>query len=201
MKKYIPTILFILSIAVLIPGITLPLMTIKATVNKQEMLELASKVLVPANDQGSSFIQDMLQSVIQQLSVEGSVQVFESTRSLLETMSELISHEHIIVGLLIGLFGVIIPTVKIILTLLSLALNFQEDKQRLLKMSGLLSKWSMSDVFVMAILVAFLTVNANEQTLGAVQLNAELQSGFYFFSVYCLLAIAAGQLFERQVNS
>jgi hypothetical protein len=59
----------------------------------------------------------------------------------------------------------------------------------------------MSDVFVMAILVAFLTVNANEQTLGAVQLNAELQSGFYFFSVYCLLAIAAGQLFERQVNS
>jgi uncharacterized paraquat-inducible protein A len=201
MKKHIPTILFILSIAVLIPGITLPLMTIKATVNKQEMLELASKVLVPANDQGSSFIQNMLQSVIQQLSVEGSVQVFESTRSLLETMSELISHEHIIVGLLIGLFGVIIPTVKIILTLLSLALNFQEDKQRLLKMSGLLSKWSMSDVFVMAILVAFLTVNANEQTLGAVQLNAELQSGFYFFSVYCLLAIAAGQLFERQVNS
>jgi uncharacterized paraquat-inducible protein A len=201
MKKYIPTILFILSIAVLIPGITLPLMTIKATVNKQEMLELASKVLVPANDQGSSFIQNMLQSVIQQLSVEGSVQVFESTRSLLETMSELISHEHIIVGLLIGLFGVIIPTVKIILTLLSVALNSQEDKKRLLKMSGLLSKWSMSDVFVMAILVAFLTVNANEQTLGAVQLKAELQSGFYFFSVYCLLAIAAGQLFERQVNS
>ncbi|MEE9337291.1 MAG: paraquat-inducible protein A [Methylococcaceae bacterium] len=201
MKKYIPTILFILSIAVLIPGITLPLMTIKATVNKQEMLELASKVLVPANDQGSSFIQNMLQSVIQQLSVDGSVQVFESTRSLLETMSELIFHEHVIVGLLIGLFGIIIPTVKIMLTLFSLAINSQEDKQRLLKMSGLLSKWSMSDVFVMAILVAFLTVNANEQTLGAVQLNAELQSGFYFFSVYCLLAIAAGQLFERQVNS
>ena len=201
MKKYIPTILFILSIAVLIPGITLPLMTIKATVNKQEMLELASTVLVPANDQGSSFIQNMLQSVIQQLSVEGSVQVFESTRSLLETMSELISHEHIIVGLLIGLFGVVIPTVKIILTLLSLAINSQEDKQRLLRMSGLLSKWSMSDVFVMAILVAFLPVNANEQTLSAVQLNAELQIGFYFFSAYCLLAIAAGQLFERQVNS
>ncbi len=201
MQKQIPTFLFILSIAVLIPGITLPLMTIKATVNKQEMLELASTVLVPANDQGSSFIQNMLQSVIQQLSVEGSIQVFESSRSLLETMKELISHDHIIVGLLIGLFGVIIPTVKIILTLLSLAINSQEDKQRLLKMSGLLSKWSMSDVFVMAILVAFLTVNANEQTLGAVQLNAELQSGFYFFSAYCLLAIAAGQLFERQVNS
>lgn len=198
MRKYIPTILFILSIAVLIPGITLPLMTIKATVNKQEMLELASTVLVPANDQGSSFIQKMLQSAVQQLNIEGSAQVFESTRSLLEMMSKLISHEHIIVGLLIGLFGVIIPAVKIILTLLSLAINSQEDKQRLLKISGLLSKWSMSDVFMMAVLVTFLTVNANEQALGAVQLNAELQSGFYFFSAYCLLAIAAGQLFERQ---
>ncbi len=201
MKKHTPTILFVLSIAFLIPGITLPLMTIKASVNKQEMLELASAVLVHETDQGGGFIQNMLQSVIQQLSIDGSVQVFESTRSLLETMNDLIFHDHVVVGLLIGLFGVIIPSIKIILNLLSLVINSQEDKKRLLKVSGLLSKWSMSDVFVMAIIVAFLTMNANEQILGAVQLNAELLSGFYFFSAYCLLAIAAGQLLERQVSS
>ena len=101
MKKHLPTLLFILSIAFLIPGISQPLMTIKATINKQEMLDLATKALVPP-DQGNNFVQNMLQSVLQQLKVEGTVEVFESTRSLLETMSELISHDHAIVGLLIG---------------------------------------------------------------------------------------------------
>ena len=200
MQKHIPTILFVLSIIVLIPGITLPLLTIKATVNKQEMLELATQVLVPRTGQGSNFVQNMLQSVLQQLNIEGSVQVFESTRSLLGTMHDLVLNDHIVVGLLIGLFGVVIPVIKIILTLLSMILKHQDDKKQMLKISNLLSKWSMSDVFVMAIIVAFLTVNANEQAVDAVQLNAELQSGFYFFTAYCILAITAGQLFEKNLH-
>lgn len=197
MKKHLPTLLFILSIAFLIPGVSQPLMTIKATINKQEMLDLATKALVPP-DQGNNFVQNMLQSVLQQLEVEGTVKVFESTRSLLETMSELISHDHAIVGLLIGLFGVVIPVIKIMLTLIALFLNSPVDKDRLLNINSLLSKWSMSDVFVMAIIVSFMTINANRQSVDAVQMSATLGSGFYFFVAYCLLAIAAAQLFARR---
>lgn len=197
MKKHFPIALFILSIVPLIPGITQPLMSIQATINKQEMLNLATTVLVPPSEQGSGFIQNMLQTVMQQLSVEGSVQVFESRRSLLETMNELISNDHAIVGLLIGLFGVVIPLIKIILTVLSLVITSKIDKERLLNISSFLSKWSMSDVFVMAIIVAFLTVNANEQSIGAVQLHAKLENGFYFFALYCVLAIAASQLLVK----
>jgi uncharacterized paraquat-inducible protein A len=197
MKKHLPTVLFILSIVFLIPGISQPLMTIKATIDKQEMLDLATKALVPP-DQGNNFVQNMLQSVFQQLKVEGTIEVFESTRSLLETMSELISHDHAIVGLLIGLFGVIIPVIKIMLTLIALFLNSPVDKDRLLGINSLLSKWSMSDVFVMAIIVSFMTINANKQSVDAVQMSATLGSGFYFFVAYCLLAIAAAQLFARR---
>ena len=199
MKKYLPAILFILSIIFLIPGITQPLLTIKATVDKQEMLNLATSSLLPP-DQGNSFVQNMLQSVIQQLKAEGTLEVFESTRSLLQTMNDLISHGHAVVGLLIGLFGVIIPLIKIILTLTASFLNSQEDKARLLNISGLLSKWSMSDVFVMAIIVAFMAINANEQAVNTVQMNAQLGSGFYFFAAYCLLAIIAGQLLARRAK-
>ncbi len=199
MKKHFPTVLFILSIVLLIPGITQPLMTIKATVNKQEMLGLATNALLPP-DQGNNFVQNMLQSVLQQIKVEGTVDVFESTRSLLETMNELISHDHAIVGLLIGLFGVIIPVIKIILTLVALFLNSPADKDRLLNINSLLSKWSMSDVFVMAIIVAFMTINASKQSVDAVQMSATLGPGFYFFSAYCLLAIAAAQLLARRAK-
>jgi uncharacterized paraquat-inducible protein A len=199
MKKHLPTFLFVLSIIFLIPGITQPLITIKAAVDKQDMLNLATDALLPP-DQGNNLIQSMLQPVLQQLKVEGTVEVFESTRSLLETMSKLISHDHVVVGLLIGLFGVIIPLIKITLTLVSLFLNSQEDKERLLNISSLLSKWSMSDVFVMAIIVAFMAINANEQSVDTVKMNAELRSGFYFFTAYCLLAIAASQLLSRRTK-
>ncbi len=172
-------------------------MSIKATINKQEMLELASSTLLSSPDQSNSFIQNLMHSFMQKLNLEGSVEVFESTRSLLGTMNELIAHDHAAVGLLVGFFGLLIPVIKIIMTLLSMIIKSQKDKDSLLRISSLLSKWSMSDVYVMAILVAFLTVNANEQAIGAVQLNATLHIGFYFFAAYCLLSIAASQLLEK----
>ncbi|NOR81555.1 MAG: paraquat-inducible protein A, partial [Methyloprofundus sp.] len=123
---------------------------------------------------------------------------FESTRSLLQTMNELVSHDHATVGLLIGLFGIIIPCIKIILTLIALLVVSGQTRNDLLKISSLLSKWSMSDVFLMAILVAFFTVNANAQAINTIQMRAELGPGFYFFATYCVLAIAAGQLMQCQ---
>ncbi len=200
MQRKLPIFLFILSIIFLIPGISQPLMTIKATVNKQEMLNLTSKALFPEN-QSHNFVQNMIHSVVNQLRVEGTVEVFESTRSLLETMQELIINGHVVVGLLIGLFGVIIPLIKIILILSSFFLNSQENKRRTLVISNLLSKWSMSDVFVMAIFVAFLAINANEKSMEPLQMHAEMGWGFYFFASYCLLAIAANQLLEKMMRT
>lgn len=54
----------------------------------------------------------------------------------------------------------------------------------------------MSDVFFMAILMTFLTVNANAQGVNAIQMSARFESGFYFFATYCVLAIAASQLMQ-----
>jgi len=50
------------------------------------------------------------------------------------------------------------------------------------------------------LMVTFLTINANEYSINTVQMTATLGSGFYFFAAYCLLAIAAAQLMERQLR-
>lgn len=199
MQKILPNLLFILSIVFLIPGVTLPLLSIKATIDKQEMLGLATKALF-SSGQNDHFVQNILQSILQHINLEGRLEVFESTRSLIGTMNELISHDHLIVGLLIGVFGLIIPLSKIILILLSGILKSPDKKKSLLKISGLLSKWSMSDVFVMAVIVAFLAINANEQSIEAIQMQARLGPGFYFFALYCLFAIAANQLLEKRTK-
>lgn len=200
MKKYFPVLLFTLSIGFLIAGITQPFMSIKADISKQKMFDLVAQELFPP-EQNNQFIQDMLQSVLRQVKVEGSINALDSTRSLLETMCDLMAHNHVTVALLIGLFGVIIPLIKIILTVIALFLNSGSARNGLLKVSSLLSKWSMSDVFVIAILVAFLLVNANEYEMTAIHMSAQLETGFYFFVTYCLLALVAGQLLASQTAS
>lgn len=198
MKQYLSVVLFIMSIVCLIPGVAQPFMTIKADISKQKLFDAAARELLPPAPQQSDFMQAMLHSVFREVNFNGSVNAFEATRSLLQTMNELVSHEHVVVGLLIGLFGVIIPVVKITLTLIALFAAPGRAKSNFLRISSLLSKWSMSDVLLMAILVAFFTVNANVQTLNTIRMTAELASGFYFFTGYCLLAIVAGQLMQIQ---
>ncbi len=199
MVKYRSIALFLLSIVFLVPGLTLPLMSIEATVEKQGMLELTVDALTPP-DESQQFFQPFLQSLVSQLQVEGSVTVFKSTRSLWSTMSELVSNGHVLVGLLIGMFGVLIPVFKILLVSVSLFTKQARLKQTSLKLSSTLSKWSMSDVFVMGLIVAFLAINANEYAVNTVRMTATLGSGFYFFVAYCLSAIAAAQLMALDDN-
>ncbi|MBV1952496.1 MAG: paraquat-inducible protein A [Cycloclasticus sp.] len=199
MVKYRSIALFLLSIVFLVPGLTLPLMSIEATVEKQGMLELTVDALTPP-DESQQFFQPFLQSLVSQLQVEGSVTVFKSTRSLWSTMSELVSNGHVLVGLLIGMFGVLIPVFKILLVSFSLFTKQARLKQTSLKLSSTLSKWSMSDVFVMGLIVAFLAINANEYAVNTVRMTATLGSGFYFFVAYCLSAIAAAQLMALDDN-
>jgi hypothetical protein len=197
MKNFFAVIFFFLSICFLIPGVTQPLMTIKATIDKQQIFDMVTASFLEQS-KGNIFIENIINLVVQKFKFEGTIEVFESTRSLVETMDQLISNDHVIVGLLIGIFGVVIPGIKIFLTLISLISNSRHVRRRLLLASSLLGKWSMSDVFVIAIFVAFLAINANEQSINTIQMNAELGQGFYYFATYCLLAIAAGQLFQYQ---
>jgi predicted Co/Zn/Cd cation transporter (cation efflux family) len=199
MIKYFSIGLFVLSIVFLIPGLTKPLMTIQATVDKKEMIDLGADLLIKPG-QRSGFIQDMVESLVKNLDIEGDVTVFQSTRSLLATMKELVNNGHLIVGVMIGVFGLVIPLVKLCLVLMSLLVKSPLLSARLIRLNGLLSKWSMSDVFVMAILVAFLAINANEYADEVLEMSATLHEGFYYFAAYCVLAIAAGQLMERQIT-
>ncbi|MDF1581812.1 MAG: paraquat-inducible protein A [Methyloprofundus sp.] len=200
MKKYFPALLFILSIGCLIPGIIQPFMTIKAEINKQELFAIAAQELLPPTQQSNDIMQNIVRSVIRDIHFDGSINAFESTRSLWETMSDLVAHDYVVIGLLIGLFGIIIPLIKILLNLIALLLAAGKTRNDVLTISSVLSKWSMSDVFFMAILVSFFTVNANAQEINVIQMSARFEPGFYFFATYCVLAIAAAQLMQLWSN-
>lgn len=199
MHQKISFILFVLALVLLVPGLIQPMLTLQATVNKKEMLEMAAQSLFPGGAD-SSMIAQFAYAMIGNMQVEGTMQIFNKTRSVLGTMSDLIKSGHHFVGFLIGLFAVVIPAIKVCLTGIAALIQNQARRQSLDKLSGLISKWSMSDVFVMAMIVGYLAANADDNPADAVKMNAELGPGFYYFAAYCLTSILSAQVLRRRSN-
>jgi uncharacterized paraquat-inducible protein A len=146
-------LLAIASYVVLWPGVTEPIMTIKASVN---MFGLKAEL-------------------------------FNETRSIWETVTSLNEQGYALVAFLIVTFSVVIPVLKG-LTILFTWLWPSDLRWRIV---AAISKWSMVDVFVVGILVAFLTAKATAE------MQATLLDGFWWFLSFCLLSIISGQLLAQ----
>ncbi len=133
------------------------------------------------------------------LSINASVSVmgieFEllnETRSILETVGTLYDKQYVLVASLILFFSIVIPVLKGVLLAISywLGPTLSGAIQRSI---NLISKWSMADVFVVGIFVAFLSAQATGH------FQAALHSGFYFFVAYCLSSLLALQLIQNEL--
>ena len=140
----------------LYPGVTEPIMTIKASIS---MFGLKSTI-------------------------------FEETRSIWQTVISLQEAGYASVGFMVVTFSVIIPITKGLLIIWT----WIRPARWRWQLISLVSKWSMADVFVVAILVAFFTAKATAE------LQSNLHDGFYWFTAYCLLSIASGQCLASYAN-
>ena len=113
-----------------------------------------------------------------------STTLFEETRSIWQTVTSLADAGYPEVGFMVLTFSVIIPVVK---GLWVIGTWFYPSPRRW-QFIAMLSKWSMADVFVVAMMVSFFTAKATAD------LQAGLHSGFYWFSGYCIVSIISGQL-------
>jgi len=92
------------------------------------------------------------------------------------------------------LFSVVIPLLKLLMQTLCLLPLAGPVRAWLLTLNLRLSKWSMADVFVVALLVAYMAGAASGQAGDTLRMAARLEVGFYYFLAYCLFSIAAGRL-------
>lgn len=121
-------------------------------------------------------------------------EIFTETRSIIQTVRSLHDSGNNFVAGLILLFSVIVPFAKAITLLVVLALRDIKAKLRLHRFIDSISKWSMADVFLVGVYVAFLSAKATDN------LDAQIHRGFYFFAAYCLVSIASLHFmrFERK---
>lgn len=113
-------------------------------------------------------------------------EIFKETRSIWETVETLWKTDYAEVAIMIVTFSVVIPALKGLLILWT----WFKPSELWWKIIAGVSKWSMADVFVVAILVAFFSAKATAE------LSAQLHEGFYWFTGYCILSIISGQMLQ-----
>ena len=194
-RKILTLVVILAAIGLLYPGISQPILTLTGTIEKSEIAELGINMIAGENaDSQSRQMLGMFSSLLGLDQIEGQLQVYSTSRSILGTVDQLASTGNLLVAFLIVFFSLVIPVFKLLLLLVTLAVSGTVAQGFLLKVNSMLSKWSMADVFVMALLVAFMAGSASGQSGEMLAMEARLEVGFYYFLAYCLFSIAAGSL-------
>ncbi|MEI6894679.1 MAG: paraquat-inducible protein A [Colwellia sp.] len=173
LKKHLGFALNLIAILLFIPGILLPMFSLTMEMTAQ----------VSASSISSSLVNKQL--------------------SLIATVEELWQGERLLVAALIFLFSICIPIVKTALVTLSYYKKNSLLETKLLNFVAKIGKWSMADVFVVAVFLAILstthaqTADQQQFALFGFKVNLLISSetisavgaGFYYFAGYCLLSL------------
>ena len=162
MKRSIGLILLLISLVFLVLGLIYPFMTIK--------------IEVDMGNQGG-FLGGL---------IGGSIaDQFNKTMSynIIQAMKMLFEHKQYFVGILIGLFAVLLPILKTILSIIFLFDKDPDRKMKLFNLMGTFGKFAMADVFCVGVFVAFLYTRFNQS------LKADIEIGYYYFTIYVILNI------------
>lgn len=192
-RTFLGFILLAAAYVVLIPGITEPVLHIVTTLDKAELANLGKEALL-GSPEIPSFIKSMANELFNSVTVSGSVVIQDTAKSILGTSEALWNEGNRTVAAMILFFSVMVPAIKAGLLILHYGFSRFSWAKNAGKISGALSKWSMADVFVMALIISFLAIKASAGTSALVETSITFESGFYYFLGYCLLSIAGSQL-------
>lgn len=194
------TLLFIcIALGLLYPGVTQPVLTLTGTIEKSELAELGIEMIAGEGaDAQTRQMLTMISSFLGFDQIQGQLQAYSSTRSMWGTVEELANTGNVPVAFLIVFFSLVIPVFKLLLQGLTLFVSGTGSRSKLLWLNTVLSKWSMSDVFVMGLLVAFMAGRASDQVGDLLTMSAALEPGFYYFLAYCLFSIAASGMLQSE---
>lgn len=120
----------------------------------------------------------------------GDFELFERTQSVIEAIRALYDFDNNLVATLILIFSVVIPVLKAILLLIVLAAKQWRFRRHIYRFVAAIGKWSMADVFVVGVFLAYLATASEES------ISAEIFVGFYYFTAYCIVSILGIQIMD-----
>ena len=219
-----------ISVALLLPGLFAPVITVRGTLDPDGVATLAPRLLNEGlSDDAVAALRPMLNPAMlpmldafpgglkgalvgqlgtqmgQRLAAGADIEVYQQTRSIVGSVRHLYRVGSPIAASLILLFSVIVPLTKATLVLWAVWHRDGLRRKRTLRFVELIAKWSMADVFAVALFIAYLAARASQTPPGAgyapqvVAFTATFGPGFYWFAAYCLVSLGTQQATARWI--
>ena len=216
------------SVILLAPGLVAPVITIRGRLDPEGVATLAPQLLSQGiTDQTVDALRPMINPAIlpllelapnglkgalvstlgaqigQGLKGAPPVEVYLQTRSILGSVKHLYEVGSVTAATLILIFSVLVPFTKILLVLWALFSSNVLRRQRTLSFVEVIAKWSMADVFAVALIISYLAAQASQVKPApgiappVVVFDATFGAGFYWFAGYCLFSLALQQIIAR----
>jgi hypothetical protein len=224
--RWLVFVLLVVSLVLLIPGLFAPVLTIRGVLTRDGIAQVAPMMLQKGLSDdtlntlkammsptvvglleatGQDLRQMIIDKVMPSLTASlqqnvGEVEVFEQTRSIVSGVRRLYEVGSPVPATLILLFSVVVPFLKMVLVGWAMFAS-AATRQRTLAFVETIAKWSMADVFVVALFITYLAAMASQSTPlsgpPVVAFTATFGPGFYWFAAYCLFSLATQQLTAR----
>jgi hypothetical protein len=218
------------SLALLLPGLFAPVLTIRGVLTREGIAQVAPVMLERGlSDETLKVLESMMNPavlamvqftggdlrkvIVEKLSPQISaalqksmteVEVYSQTRSIVGSVRRLYEVGSPVPATLILLFSVIVPFGKAALVAFSMFMTGPSARRRTLAFVGTIAKWSMADVFVVALFIAYLAAQASatptqgpDAAPALIAFSAHFGAGFYWFAAYCLFSLASQQFTAR----
>jgi hypothetical protein len=229
-RRLIILALLAISLGLLIPGLFAPVLTIRGVLKPEGIAHVAPELLDKGLSEdtvaslksmmnptlialleatGGDFRKTVLEKLGPQLTDSlqknaQDIEVYQQTRSIVGSVQHLYEVKSPTPATLILLFSVIVPLAKAVMVLVGLFITDAARRHRLLDFVELIAKWSMADVFVVALFIAYLAAQASQSPPGdpnypppMVAFTAVFGAGFYWFAGYCIFSLASQQMTAR----
>jgi hypothetical protein len=185
------TLMTIVSIIFLVLGVNLPMIDIEALLNSFSINVLGTD-----------------------LGFQKQYMYFQS-KSILDVTESMIRSKGLdlkVVGCMVLCFSVIFPFIKLVLTIFYLYSIRLRNSKWVQNIIFYLGKWSMADVFVVAMFMAYIgfygivtsqlgDIENNKGGFAVETLNnSSLSPGALFFTTYCIMSIVLGIMVNKKVN-
>jgi Paraquat-inducible protein A len=225
--RWLVLALIVVSLILLIPGLFLPVLTIRGVLTRDGIAQVAPMMLQRGLNEdtlnalkammnptvvglleatGGDLRQMIIDRVTPSLTASllqnvGDVEVFQQTRSIVGSVRRLYEVGSPVPATLILLFSVVVPFVKMALVGWATFAADATRRRRMLAFVETIAKWSMADVFVVALFITYLAAMASQNAPGSgppvVAFTAQFGAGFYWFAAYCVFSLASQQLTAR----
>jgi hypothetical protein len=218
----------VVAIALLVPGLFFDVITIRGALQPSGVAEIAPKLLEQGvSDQTVASLKGLINPAIlpwleaspgglrgalvntlsKQLATglqSGQpIEVYSQTRSILGSVEYLYRVRSYTAAGLILLFSVLVPFIKASLVMWAVYHPNALRRQRTLRFVEVIAKWSMADVFAVALFIAFLaaqaTQSAGTSSTSLVTFTAQFGPGFYWFAGYCIFSLFVQQATARWI--